>query len=110
MSGGGGGGIDWTPDEKVDCAKLFEKTILNSPVPDVVSGLQPRDVLTVELRSQSGRKSLIATDAQGRIAGSLTPVSLPKIINCIETGFEFVAVVIEVRGGRCFVEIRPKAA
>jgi hypothetical protein len=109
MSGGDSGGPRVHNGDSVDCASLLERTILNSPVPAVVSTLKPHDTLSVELRDQAGRKSLVALAGNGSVAGSLTPPSLPKIINCIQQGFKFIAVVIEVRGGRCFVEVRPKA-
>ena len=106
---GGGGGSGWVPDVQVDCSRLLETTILNSPVSAVVSTLARHDVLPVELRDQSGKKILVATKG-GQIAGSLTPISLPNIIRCIEEGWKFVAVVTEVTGGRCVVKVRPEAA
>jgi hypothetical protein len=101
-SGTGGGGGEHPPG--VDCTRILERTILNSPVAEVVRNLRRGDVLTVELRE----RSLVAVTEDGQIAGALTPPLLPRIVECIGEGYEYIAIVQEVGGGRCGVEVRLK--
>jgi hypothetical protein len=117
MSGSGGGssrtyinvGSGGSSSPSV-CGSLDIETILNSPVAAVVEGLKRDDVLDVSIsKSPTGVVTLVATDKQGRIAGSLTPPTLITIINCIESGFKFVAVVLgDLKGGVIRVRIRGK--
>jgi len=93
-------------DDEVDCASLFEKTIINSPDPDVVDELKIGDVLHVTLGDK--REILVVTDS-GDTAGSITSARMLDFINCIEKGFSYVAIVKAVAGGRTDVEIRPES-
>ncbi|MDD5169680.1 MAG: hypothetical protein PHN75_12740 [Syntrophales bacterium] len=99
-AGDGGGGIPPTPP--IDCARIMEKTILNSPVPEVINALKSGDILNVKLQG----KSLVATTKEGKVAGALTPPLLPRIVQCIAEGHEYVAIVLSVSGGQCTVEVR----
>lgn len=100
--GGGGSGTNI-------CGSLDIETILNSPVEKVVEGLKRGAELQVEVLKKGPVSTLIAKDGQGRIAGSLTPPSLITIINCIEKGFNYVAIILEdVDGGVIRVRIRGK--
>jgi hypothetical protein len=99
-----------TPDDV--CGSLRVETAINSPVAQVIRGLKVDDVLSVEIEisdAATRTKSLVAKDMSGRKAGSLTPPSLIAIINCIEDGFEYEAVVLEkVVGGLVRVRIQAK--
>lgn len=97
---GGEGGIPPVPN--IDCMRIMEKTILNSPVPEVVSTLKTGDILKVSLRE----RSLVAVTENNAVAGALTPPLLPRIVECINEGYEYIAIVQTVSGGRCIVEIR----
>lgn len=101
-SGGGSafGGIG--SGDSFNCALVNIQTVLNSPDPAVLSELTPGTELMIELRGQS----LVAVDRKGRIAGSVTPPELPKLIACLEDGYSYVAIVEKVAGGRCVVIIR----
>ncbi len=99
-SGGGGGPEIWT---EIDCTRISEITVLNSPDPDVVSGLKKGEVLDVKVYKET---SLVAVTEDGEIAGALTPPLLPQIVECIEEGFEYVAIVLSVSGGECRVHIK----
>jgi ribosomal protein S1 len=104
MSGHGGG--DFVPDvSPLPCAKLNVKTTLNSPVPKVLSTLKKDDVLDVSLQGKKG--PLVAVTAGGDVAGSITSSQLAKLIECIQDGYTFVAVVLRVDKGMCEVEVRP---
>ncbi len=101
-SGGGTGGGGVPPS--IDCTRILEKTILNSPVPKVVSSLKKGDILTVMVQE----RSLVAVTEDGDIAGALTPPLLPRIVECIDEGYEYVAIVLQISGGQCNVEVRLK--
>jgi len=101
-SGGtGGGGV---PPSSVDCIRILEKTILNSPVSEVVQNLKEGEILTVKLHG----RSLVAVTEDGRIAGALTPPLLPRIVECIGEGYEYIALIQKISGGQCNVEVRLK--
>lgn len=95
--------------DTVDC-NIFEKTILNSPNPVVLSRLESNDVLNLRVEDSNGRRSLVAIDNTGEVAGSITSMSMARLIRCIESGHNFIALVIEIDGGRCDVQIRPESA
>jgi hypothetical protein len=86
------------------------ETFLNSPNPAVVKNLRGGDALDVCLeRTKTGIVTLVAKDAKGKIAGSLTPAILLTIINCIESGHEYVAVMLDdVKDAVGRVRIREK--
>lgn len=105
MSGG-----DWTgsdTDDIFDCAKLFEKTVLNSPKAEVLAKLQVGQELKLMLIGDD-KKSLVAVTSDGEVAGSITTASLVKIKNCIQQGYGYLALVESVAGGRCSVFVRPE--
>lgn len=106
MSGGPGGvstgGRGGEPE--LTCETLILNTVLNSPNPEVVSGLDEGDALDIKVQG----KSLIAVTQGGGIAGSITLPLMAKILECIRQGFEYVAIVKKIDGGRCDIEIRPR--
>ncbi|EHJ48321.1 hypothetical protein DFW101_2316 [Solidesulfovibrio carbinoliphilus subsp. oakridgensis] len=93
---GGGGNI---------CSSLFERTILSSPVPEVITKLKQGGILQIELIDQ-GR--ILAASFHGERAGSIISPKLIEFIECIQAGFEYIATVDAVDGGQCQVTIRPK--
>jgi hypothetical protein len=102
---GGAGGGESSPD---DCGSLVVETTLNSPVSAVVASLKKGEKLLVEIHiGAGGVNSLVAKNAAGKTAGSLTPPSLIKILKCIESGFQYVAVVLnDAAGGIVRVRIQ----
>lgn len=108
-SGGtGGGGTGGTPGGQGNiCSSLFERTILNSPVPQVVSALKQGDLLQIETHDQ-GR--ILVASYQGEVAGSVTSPRLIDFIECIQDGYAYIATVDSINGGQCHVTIRPKVA
>src|SRR5688572_9757868 len=99
--GGGGGGIP-----KSDCATLAFRTALASVVKNVVSQLKKDDELDVELQAK-GQRIVIAKTKAGVIAGSITSAHLASLVDCLNKGFAFVAIVLRVSGATCEVEVRP---
>lgn len=105
MSGGnsiGGGSLG---GNEQTCETLVVRTPLNSPNPDVVPQLRKGQVLAIELRGTS----LIVLTAGGLTAGSITSVKIAKIVECIRKGFQYVALILEIRGGHCELEVRPRS-
>lgn len=113
MSGGGCGGSssdDWrgtgggsvAGDDK--CA-IVERTVLNSPVPAIVAGLNVGDILTVELETNP-RSRLVAKTVAGASAGAITSTSIVDIIECIQNGSAYVAEVLAINAGKVEIEIR----
>lgn len=110
MSGGDRGGGNGGPTNGGDkCPDFLEPTVLNSPVPKIVEALEERDTLSVEIFRVSGRAILVAKH-NGQIAGSITSTGAGKLIGCIDKGYRYIAVVLEVEGGDCHVEIRRRGA
>jgi len=113
MSGGTRTGPTGTGDDfklETDCESIFETTILNSPNPEVLGRLSEGDLLKLQIQARGPRKVLVAVDAKGDPAGSITTASLSRIIRCIEKdGYSFISVVLAIEGGKCTVEIRPEA-
>lgn len=101
---GGSGGSGGNPVRNL-CEFLFETTILNSPNPDVLKELSQDDVLEVGLVDQ-GR--VLAVIYKSSVAGSITSPKLINFIECIQAGFEYVAIVASINGGQCQVTIRPR--
>lgn len=101
MSGGGTG--YGGPERHVTDCNIVESVPLNSPQPLIVRKLKKGDILSVEVDG----KSLVAK-LEGDKAGALTPSSLLDLLDCIEKGKEYVAVVTTIKGGFCEVEIRPR--
>lgn len=108
MSGGDSSWDSSGSDEVFDCASIFEKTILNSPKPDVISKIKVGDVLTLELKQFDDRKSLVAVTNDQEVAGSITSATLSKIKSCMDQGFSYIAIVDSIEGGRCTVLLRPE--
>ncbi|MCU7494778.1 MAG: hypothetical protein HF314_11945 [Ignavibacteria bacterium] len=107
MSGGnespscGGGGVNVGG---TDCANILQKTVLNSPNPNVIKKLKKGENLGIELITPKG--PLVAKTVAGEIAGSITSAILHKLIDCISNNYSFIAIVIEISGGKCTVEVR----
>jgi hypothetical protein len=107
---GGGGGRELPPGKPDDnCDKLDVPTLLNSPVPKVVATLKKGDQLDVVLKKTGNLARLEAVDAQGKVAGSLTPNELLQIVRCIENGHEYVAILTaDPAGGATKLRIQSK--
>ncbi|BCS51772.1 hypothetical protein [Geobacter sp. SVR] len=104
-STGGGGG---STGEVLDCSKLFERTVLNSPKAEILAKLEAGQVLKLILMQSDSKKSLVAVTSEGEVAGSITTASLSQIKKCIDQGYGYIALVESVAGGRCSVLLRPE--
>ncbi len=125
MSGSGGGG-DWRPEPAKPSSKskkgdqgggakgappdpcnINEVTTLNSVNRNVIAGIRPNDHLAVVFQPGPPQR-LVAQTSAGVTAGSITSPSMLQIIQCIQAGHDYDAVVLSVRGAQCQVRIEPK--
>ena len=103
MSGSGGGGPYGGSGGKPTTCDIVERVALNSVQRGVLGSLSVGDELNVEVRNES----LVATTEQGGIAGSLTPPRLAALLECLDRGYEYKAVILQIKGAYVEVEIRP---
>lgn len=124
MSGPGGNDRDWRPPAKPtgkpkgddqaskgkpppDPCNVSEVTTLNSVNRNAVAGLRANDRLAVVFQAGPPQR-LVAQTGGGVIAGSITSPSMLQIIQCIQAGYNYDAVVLSVRGAQCQVRIEPR--
>lgn len=106
MSGSGGGG--WANEPTVDtCATLREITTLNSPQKAVINLLSVGSLLDVIL-SMQGKAAVVQALYESQVAGTITSSIIQKLAECINEGHQYVAEVIDLKGGACRVRIRAK--
>lgn len=104
-SGGGGGPIINSPITTDSCERLTIMTYLSSPKADVIDKVKVNDILSISALSDQG--PIVATTAEGKIAGSILSSEQVRLLNCINSGTEYEAIVLSIQGGSC--EIRIKA-
>lgn len=104
MSGSGSPGYKPTAPAN-PCARLSFQATVNSPKPDVVSHLTVGDVLDVVLNPQGQG---VVLEQHGQLAGSIVGSQVAQLVNCINSGFDFQATVVQLNGGHCVVRIEPK--
>jgi len=106
----GGGGFGGGQPEERDC-NIIERVSLTSPVPAVISTLKKGDKLDVRIRTQAGRDSVVAHAPSGVIAGAIILSSVQRtrdLIECLREGWHYDAIVLDIKGGLCNVEVRPR--
>lgn len=103
MSGSGGGSFFGGNSPSFDCNLLSIRTQLASPDPAVILTLSRDEILDVVLVSSTGPIQLVTNS--GQIAGAVLPTVISQLIQCISDGHEYIAKVLEIRGGNCQVLI-----
>lgn len=103
MGGSGSGG--YTPPPSSPCARLIFQATLNSPNPGVVGLLSVGDSLEVLLNPQGQG---VTVEFNGEVAGAITAMQVAQLINCMNSGFLYQAIVLQIEGGRCVVRIEVK--
>lgn len=109
MSGSGGGSYSGSGSTGEACELLNARTHLDSPNPEAVQSIKEGDVLNIRLKRIDGtpvRYSLEVLTSEGVVAGTVNPPNLPRFIECINEGFNYVARVQSKQGGLVRVEIR----
>lgn len=104
MSGSGSGG--WAAEPlSGDCSELSQLTTLNSPQREVLKMLNRNDLLEICLE-RGERSVIVEARKDGQLAGTITFTRIQKLVECIESGYSYVAEVLEVKGGACKVRVR----
>ena len=114
MSGSGGSrGDDYPrstpiqPVEDGDPCDIIHRAPLNSPRPAVIATISVGEVLSVNL-NLSGARPVLEVVAPSGVAGALTHRGHLTIIECIQSGRDYNAVVLSKSGG--MVEVRVELA
>jgi hypothetical protein len=101
-SGGSGGGSGGTNK----CEHLDEFTDLLSPKPEVVKHLKRGSKLTLAMLR--GKPPILVQTPDGETAGSVVPLVLEILVQCMKEGREFTAEVVSLAGGACKLHIYPR--
>jgi hypothetical protein len=86
------------------CARLTFQAAVNSPQPAVIAKLTVGAVLDV-VAGATGQT--VVVEFVGQVAGVLTGIHVSQLANCIASGFQFQAVVVQLQGGLCVVKVSP---
>jgi len=105
MSGSGGGYGGGGGGEQPSCDTLVIRTSLSSPKPAVVGKLREKEVLKIVQEGATG--PVVAKTADGKTAGSITSGQLLRLMQCIDEGYTYVAIVKAIDKGKVDVEVRP---
>jgi hypothetical protein len=103
MSGSGPGPSPGPSTDYDNCLFLSKITALASPNPTVLATLSKGDTLLV---SSSGTSLDILTATGQKCGAVISDVS--RFIECIKQGHEYVAIVTDISGGKCTLQIRIK--
>lgn len=98
-SSGTGGAVD---PPVLNCGTISFTTDLNSPQEQAIEGLMVGDKLPVEV--DEGR---VVVKRNGKILGSINWSSISKLIECIESGYTYVAVIRDIKGGFVKILVKP---
>ena len=74
----------------------------------MVASLRVGDTMQIE-KQGAAADPVVAKTADGKLAGSITAGQLLRLIQCIDEGFTYVAIVKTIDKGRVDVEVRPEA-
>lgn len=103
---GGSGSRRYAPTAPANpCGRLSFQATVSSPKPNVISELSIGSVLDVLLNPQGQG---IVLEHNGQTVGSLIGSHVAQLVNCINSGFDYQATVVQLNGGHCVVRIDPK--
>jgi hypothetical protein len=80
---------------------------LNSPKRAVLSRIRKGDLLEIRI-NKAGPAPIVEALHNADVAGTITSSIIQQIAECVEQGYEYVAEVLEVQGGACRVQVKPK--
>jgi hypothetical protein len=111
-SGGssGGGGFGGGEPGTRDC-NIIERVFLSSPVAAIIGTLAKGNKLDVRIRTHNNVDSVAAYTSAGAIAGAIVLSSVwstRNLLECLRDGHQYDAIVLDVKGGLCNVEVRPR--
>jgi hypothetical protein len=103
---GGSGSSGYVPTAPANpCGRLSFQATVSSPKPNVVSQLSVGSVLDVLLNAQGQG---VVLEHNGQTVGALIGSHVAQLVNCINSGFDYQATVVQLNGGHCVVRIDPK--
>jgi hypothetical protein len=86
------------------CATLTFDATVNSPQASVLATLVIGDVLDLTLMLGGQGISVLKNAV---IVGTLTGVRVAQMINCMNSGFAYKAIIRTINGGQCVVRVEP---
>lgn len=101
ISPAAGGASGSVGEEK---CRFVHTTLLNSPNASVLQTLSIGDQLDIT----NNGISIVAITRTGQTAGSITYKHLVDLVECIGDGWKYVAIVLEINGGSCKIQIKVK--
>ena len=101
-SGGSGGGGGNTPPR--ECQQIYKPIALMSPVPEVVATLKIGERLELERFDVKGKATLRVL-FNGLVTGAILFYAA-EILECMEKGFKYLAIVTQINGGDITLEVR----
>ena len=102
---GGGGSIFGSVRENASCSEFTFRTQLHSPNPSIVSLITVGTELELVLESQVGPCNAMFHSS---IAGTILYYELLTLIDCMNKGFKYIAIVKSITGGNCSVIVQAK--
>ena len=84
------------------CETINFTTDVNSPQPDALIGLKVDAILDIELNNHV---VVVVRRDNRKILGSINWTNVLKLIECLEQGYKYVAVVRLIQGGLVKVAI-----
>src|ERR1041385_2361390 len=104
-----GGSIGGSPfgrgKKSISCMDLIIKTQLYSPNPAIIDLITIGTILELNLESSAGP---CVAMFNGVVAGTILNSYLLALIDCMQKGIKYIAVVRSIKGGNCAVTIKCK--
>lgn len=91
------------PSPSNSCLRLAFRATLNSLQGPVTAGMQIGSILDVVSTGQA-----VEALFNGQVAGAITGNNIAQLLNCLNSGFAYKAVVFQLSGGQCVVDVSPK--
>ena len=104
MGGSGSGGYAPTAPTS-PCARLTFQAAINSPKSTVLRDLNVGEALDVVLNEEGQG---VVLERNGLTAGSLIGTQVAQLVNCLNSGFEYQAIVVKINGGQFIVRVEAK--
>ena len=104
FGGGGGGGINFTPDtvpEPFNCLKVNIIVIVLGPNLNVLSKLKVGDEVEIALFNQS---TVVAIKDNEEI-GNLIHKDINELVKCMKKGFQYKGLIVKLNGADCEISI-----
>lgn len=111
--GGGGGGPDYKRPDPGDsggdgspCSTLEFECTLGSPVPEQLKQIKINWVIDVKRWVFKGVPAPVAV-LDDALVGTILSAEAIKLLECLENGYKFKALILEIHGGSCRVRVIP---